>query len=42
MSYQWDASKARRTRLFRLGCVVIATAASVAMPVYILVEAMRA
>ncbi len=41
MSYQWDASKARRTRLFRLGCVIVATAASAAMPVYILVEAMR-
>ncbi|WP_320203299.1 hypothetical protein [Agrobacterium rosae] len=41
MSYQWDARKARRAHLVKLGCVIMATVACVGMPVYILMEAMR-
>lgn len=41
MSYQWDARKARRAHLVKLGCVFIATVACVGIPGYILVEAIR-
>lgn len=33
MSYQWNARKARRAHLVKLGCVITATVACVGMPV---------
>lgn len=41
MSYEWNASKARRAHLIKLACVLLATAVSVGLPVYILVAAMK-
>jgi len=41
MSYQWDVKKARQAYLAKLGCVIVATAACIGMPVLILVQAMR-
>ncbi|MGK6315584.1 hypothetical protein [Neorhizobium sp. DT-125] len=41
MPYEWNARKAPRAYLTKFACVILATAVSVCLPVYILIAAMK-